>query len=122
MQNKKFDRGGHGPPGKKFQKRKRWSRQDFYLPGIPSGVKVPDESQGALEKSLRYLKRQMKDADTINKLREKKEYTKPSAKKRKLKQDAVRKQQLRDKITKQFWKNFTWVVPSTNIQGPNLPE
>ena len=121
MQEKKFDKGGLGPPRKKFQKRKRWSRQDFYLPGNPRGVKVPDNSPAALEKSLRYLKRQMKDSDTIGKLRANKEFIKPSAKRRKQKQDAVRKQQLRDKITKQFWKDFTWIVPPSSDIGPNLP-
>ena len=112
--------GGQGPPKKAFR-RKRWSRQDFYLPGNPRGVKVPDNSPGALEKSLRYLKRQMKDADVIGKCRANQEYTKPSAKKRKLMQDAIRKQQLRDKLTKQYWDNFTWIVPPSKNEGPNLP-
>ena len=116
---KNYD-GGQGPPKKAFR-RKRWSRQDFYLPGNPRGVKVPDNSPGALEKSLRYLKRQMKDADIVGKLRANQEYTKPSAKRRKQMQDAVRKQQLRDKISKQYWDNFTWIVPPSKNTGPELP-
>ena len=113
--------GGQGPPKKAFR-RKRWSRQDFYLPGNPRGVKVPDNSPGALEKSLRYLKRQMKDADIIGNLRSKQEYIKPSAKRRKQMQDAIRKQQLREKISKEYWKNFTWIVPDSSVAGPDLPE
>ena len=107
--------GGQGPPKKAFRG-KRWSR-----PGNPRGVKVPDNSPGALEKSLRYLKRQMKDADIIGKCRAKQEFIKPSAKRRKQMQDAVRKQQLRDKISKQYWDNFTWIVPPSKNTGPELP-
>lgn len=113
--------GGQGPPKKPYRK-KRWSRQDFYIKGNPRGVKVPDSSPIALEKSLRYLKRQMKDSDILNIVRSNQEYTKPSAKRRKKMQDAVRKQQLIDKITKEYWDKFTWIVPPSKNIGPVLPE
>ena len=126
MQNRKFEKGGNAPPRKKFQKIKRYSRQDFYVPGLPSAVKVPDSSPMALERALKYLKRQMKDADTIPRFRSLKEYTKPSLKRRKMKDDAIRKQQLREKISKRYWKEFTWVVPmdykNSKHIGPNLPD
>ena len=37
-------------------------------------------------------------------------------------QDAIRKQQLREKISKEYWKNFTWIVPDSSVAGPDLPE
>lgn len=117
--HKKFEEGGQGPPKKSFR-RKRWSRQDFYLAGNPRGVKVPDNSPAALEKSLRYLKRQMKDADTINILRSNQEYTKPSAIKRKKMQDAKRAQWVKDQKSKRFWKDHVWLVPPTAGYGPEM--
>ena len=110
--------GGQGPPKKAF--RKRYSRQDFYLPGVPTGVKIPDSSEASLEKGLRYFKRQLKDAGTIMDLKSRREYVKPTTKRRKLKKDAIRKQQYHDKITKKYWDNFTWIVPG-NYSGPKSP-
>lgn len=108
---------------KKSYKRKRWSRQDFYVKGNAQGVRIPDDSPEALEKGLRYLKRQMKDTNTIGILKSKQEYIKPSAKRYKKKKDAIRKQQLIDRIEKKYWDNFTWIVPSErNFDGPNLPD
>ena len=124
MQNRKFEKGGNAPPRKKFQKRKRYSRQDFYVPGSPGAVKVPDNSPEALERALKYLKRQMKDVDVIGKFRERQEFIKPSLKKRRQKNEAVRKQQLFEKINKRFWKNFTLLGPTKDYRniGPNLPD
>jgi small subunit ribosomal protein S21 len=107
--------------GKK-QFKKRWSRQDFYVPGRPNAVKVPDASAGALEKSLRYLKRQMKDTDVIGQVRARQEFTKPSVVKRKKMKDAKRKQWVCDQITKKFWKDHVWLVPVPKGYGPNLPD
>jgi len=106
-------------PRKQF--RKKLGRHEFFVEGNPSGVKVPDASTGTLERALKYLKRQMKDSDTIGKLRANKEFIKPSAKRRKQMQDAVRKQQLRDKISKEYWDKFTWIVPPSKDIGPDLP-
>ena len=103
--------------GKK-QFKKRWSRQDFYIKGNPNGVKVPDSSPAALEKSLRYLKRQMKDADVIGKVRAKQEYTKPSAVRRKKMSDAKRAQWVKDRVSERFWKDHVWVVPPGKNYGP----
>lgn len=120
--------GGNAPPKKNFKKRnfrqKRYSRNDFFLPGCPRGVKVPDNSPGSLERSLRYLKRQMKDTDVIGKFREKQEFIKPSAIKRKQKNDAIRKQKLWEKINARFWDNYQLIVPPKKGQhiGPVMPE
>ena len=50
---------------KKNFRRKRYARRDFYLPGIPTGVKIPENTPQALEMGLKYLKRQMKDTNTL---------------------------------------------------------
>ena len=124
MQNRKFEKGGNAPPRKRFQKRKRHSRKDFFIPGTPSGVKVPDNSPESLEKALRYLKRQMKDTDVIGRFREKQEFIKPSAVRRKIKKDAVRKQQLWEKINKRFWDSYQLIIPPGKNKkvGPTMPE
>ena len=109
---------------KNFRRRKRYARRDFYLSGIPSGVKIPENTPEALEMGLKYLKRQMKDTNTMGIYKDKTEFKKPSAVRRKIKKDAVRKQKLWNKITEQYWKDFTWLVPpSKNYKpGPNLPD
>ena len=93
---------------KKFTK--RWSRQDFHLPGNPLGVTIPDSSTGALEKGLKYLKRQMKDADIIGKYRSKKEYIKPSMKRRVQLEEAKRNQQYRNRLESRRGKNYVWTA------------
>ena len=105
-------------------RRKRYARKDFYVPGCPGGVKIPDNTPQALEMGLKYLKRQMKDTNTLGIFREKTQFVKPSAVRRKVKKDAIRKQQLIEKLTKKFWKEFTWIVPPKKGQyiGPNLPD
>jgi ribosomal protein S21 len=90
--------------------KKRWSRQDFHLPGNPMGVNIPDPSIGALEKGLKYLKRQMKDGDIIGKYRSKKEYIKPSMKRRIQLEDAIRSEQYKNKMEGRRGKNYTWVA------------
>jgi len=93
---------------KKFTK--RWSRKDFHLPGNPLGVKIPDASPGALEKGLKYLKRQMKDADIIGKYRSKKEYTKPSMLRRKQLEEAVRNLKYKTKMEQRREKGYVWTA------------
>ena len=43
-------------------------RADFILMGRPTGVKVPSESPGDLEKALKVFKRQQKDQGTFDEL------------------------------------------------------
>ena len=91
---------------KNFKKRpfkgKRHRREEFYVPGNGMAVKIPDAEPGTLEKGLRYLKRQLKDADTMMTLRDKRYYTKPSLKRRKQKEEAIRDQQYRERIRKGY--------------------
>tara|TARA_R110000787_G_scaffold51374_10_gene121778 strand:+ start:1005 stop:1370 length:366 start_codon:yes stop_codon:yes gene_type:complete len=102
--------------------KKRWTRQDFYIEGNSNGVKVPDASTGALEKSLKYLKRQMKDTDVIGQARARQEFIKPSAVRRKKMQDAKRAQWVEDRVSERFWKDHVWTVPPPKGYGPIMPE
>tara|TARA_R110000823_G_scaffold52973_1_gene130901 strand:- start:1692 stop:1907 length:216 start_codon:yes stop_codon:yes gene_type:complete len=56
-------------------------------------VKVKD---GNIAKALSIFKRKVKDSEHLLELRERREYTKPSVKKRRLKQVAVYKQKLEE--------------------------
>jgi len=99
---------------KDFKKRpfkKRHTRADFYLPGNPDGVKVPDSDPGTLEKALKYLKRQMKDSDILFRYKEKAYYEKPSHKK-KVKMERARAMQKKydAQQRRQFGKNTSWLV------------
>tara|TARA_R100000322_G_scaffold163454_1_gene127031 strand:- start:526 stop:897 length:372 start_codon:yes stop_codon:yes gene_type:complete len=95
---------------KKKTFRKKLGRHEFFLEGNPNGVNVPDESPGTLERALKYLKRQMKDSDTIGKFRSKQEYIKPSFKKRVLKNEAIRKNQYHLKMEKLREKGYVWTT------------
>ena len=83
---------------KKFQPKTRSGRViknyrkrvDFVIPGVPSGVKVPGTTTGDLEKSLKILKRQVKDMGVFEELRDRREFEKKSAKKRKQMNRAIR--------------------------------
>ena len=86
-------------------------RTDFVLPGCANGVKVPNASPGALEKSLKILKRQLKDTDMFGELRERRYFEKPSAKKRKQKQQAIRAQKKKERDRKRYEKlHPCWTV------------
>ena len=86
-------------------------RADFILVGQPTGVKVPSEHPGDLEKALKVFKRQQKDQGIFDELRERRYYDKPSAKRYRLTNEArrhnakqVEKQKVADK------RNTTWTV------------
>jgi ribosomal protein S21 len=90
---------------------KRYRREEFFVPGHGLAVKVPDSNPGTLEKALRHLKRQLKDDDTMMRLKAKKHYEKPSLKRKKIKDEAVREQQYRERIRKGYEKyNPSWTV------------
>jgi len=100
---------GQGGKRKK-QFRKKLGRYEFYVEGCPNAVKVPDASPGTLERALKYLKRQMKDADVVGQVRAKREYTKPSQVKRVKKQEAIRKLAWETKKQKEAEKNHMWTA------------
>ena len=83
---------------------KRHRREEFFVPGNALGVKVPDNSPGTLEKALKYLKRQLKDNDTIMQLKANRYYEKPSTKSSRIKNEAIRNQQYQERISKRYGK------------------
>ena len=96
--------------GKKRHFTKKLGRHEFYLEGCPDGVKVPDTSTGTLERALRYLKRQMKDSEILMKYRSKKEYMKPSMKRRIEKNEAIRNEQYKRRMESQREKGYVWTT------------
>tara|TARA_R100001015_G_C4588412_1_gene144149 strand:+ start:52 stop:378 length:327 start_codon:yes stop_codon:yes gene_type:complete len=83
---------------------KRYRREQFFVPGNGLAVKVPDSNPGTLEKALRYLKRQLKDDNTMMRLKEKRYYEKPSLKRSRIKNEAIRNQQYQERISKRYGK------------------
>ncbi len=66
---------------------KKIRREDMEIPGCATGVKVVN---GNIELALKAWKRKVKDSGKIEELKNRKEYIKPSAVKRKQKQQAIR--------------------------------
>ena len=89
---------------------KRHRREEFFVPGNALGVKVPDSSPGTLEKALKYLKRQLKDNDTIMQLKANRYYEKPSTKRRRVKEEAQRAQWTKERQAERADKNHVWTA------------
>ena len=68
----------HDSKKKHFKHRKRLTREDYQIPGCPTGIKVPEGS--SIEQALRRFKKMMKQTDVLGQLREKREFIKPSKK------------------------------------------
>jgi len=68
---------------------KKIRREDMEVPGCFTAVKVVN---GNIELALKAFKRKIKDSGKIEELKDRKEYIKPSAVKRKKMQQAVRAQ------------------------------
>jgi ribosomal protein S21 len=71
----------------KKQFHKKVTKEDMAVYGKPGVVKVVNNQ---IELAIKLWKRKLKDSGQIELLKERKEYTKPSAKKRKQKQQAQR--------------------------------
>ena len=93
-----------GRPIKNYRK-----RHEFIMPGVPSGVKVPGNSYEDIEKALKIFKRQLKDHGTMEELRDRREYIKPSKLKTVKMEKAVREQQKHDKWIKRQ-KKYIWTA------------
>jgi small subunit ribosomal protein S21 len=65
------------------------------IPGFAIGAAVPN---GDLGFALRLWKKKLKDSDVLKKLKERKEFTKPSVKKRKQMSAAIYKQKVQDSL------------------------
>lgn len=77
------------------QNKKRYKkvrREDMEIPGAPLGVKVVNNQ---IEPALRLWKRKVKDSGHLDELKERQQYTKPTAKRRRQKQLAVRAEWVR---------------------------
>tara|TARA_Y100001937_G_scaffold85233_1_gene115260 strand:+ start:98 stop:439 length:342 start_codon:yes stop_codon:yes gene_type:complete len=64
------------------------ARTDFVIPGVPLGVKVLDND---VERSLKIWKRQLKDSGKIMELKQRRYFEKPSSKRRKERDFAIRR-------------------------------
>jgi len=94
--------------GKKRPFRKKLGRYEFYVEGCPNAVRVPDASPGTLERALKYMKRQMKDANIMEEFRSRKEFIKPAQVRRVQKKEAIRKLSWETKKQKEAMKNHMW--------------
>ena len=87
---------------------------DFGLVGFSFacglGVKVPDSDPGTLEKAMKYLKRQMKDDGTIMRLKDKRYYEKPSMRRRRELDAAIRWQWTLDRKAERADKGHVWTA------------
>ena len=70
----------------KFHKKPK--KEDFIIPGVPNGVRVPS---GYIEVALRKFKKQTKEYEILIEYRDRQAYMKKSAKKRILKESAIEK-------------------------------
>jgi ribosomal protein S21 len=71
---------------------KKVRREDMEVPGAPLAVKVVNNQ---IEPALRLWKRKVKDSGHLDELKERQQYTKPAAKRRRQKQLAVRAEWVR---------------------------
>ena len=62
---------------------------------IPGRFKAAKVINGNIEAALKFWKRQMKESEVLQELKDRKEFIKPSAVKRKQKMDAIRKEYIR---------------------------
>ena len=71
---------------------KKVRREAMIVPGRFRAAKVVN---GNIEAALRVFKRQIKDSDVLQEVRDRQEFIKPSAVKRRQKQQAIRKEYIR---------------------------
>ena len=94
-----------GKPIRNYRK-----RHEFIMPGCPSGVKVPGKSSDDLEKALKIFKRQLKDHGTMEEVRDRREYIKPSKTNMIKKEKAIRAQAKYTRWEKHRDKNHIWTA------------
>jgi len=64
---------------------------------IPGRFRAAKVVNGNIEAALKFFKRQMKESEILDELKDRKEFIKPSARKRKKMDDAIRAEWLRNK-------------------------
>ena len=62
---------------------------------IPGRFKAAKVINGTIEAALKFWKRQVKESNVLQEVKDRKEFIKPSAVKRKQKMDAIRKEYIR---------------------------
>ena len=62
---------------------------------VPGRFKAAKVVNGNIEAALRFFKRQVKDSNVLQEVRDRQEFIKPSAVRRKQKQQAIRKEYIR---------------------------
>ena len=62
---------------------------------VPGRFRAAKVVNGNIEAALRFFKRQMKDSDVLQEVRDRQEFIKPSVVKRRQKQQAIRKEYIR---------------------------
>jgi len=75
-----------------YMSRKKVRKEAMIVPGRFKAAKVVN---GNLEAALRFFKRQVKDSNVLQEVRDRQEFIKPSAVRRRQKQQAVRKEYIR---------------------------
>tara|TARA_Y100001972_G_scaffold117726_1_gene157049 strand:- start:597 stop:845 length:249 start_codon:yes stop_codon:yes gene_type:complete len=71
---------------------KKVRREQMIIPGRFKAAKVVN---GNIEAALKFWKRQVKESNVLQEVKDRKEFIKPSAVKRKQKMDAIRKEYIR---------------------------
>ena len=59
---------------------------------------------------MKYLKKQLKDSDKMLRYKAKKEYIKPTTKKRELMNEAKRKEAYRQRVSQRVEKGYVWTA------------
>lgn len=67
-------------------------KEQMIVPGRFRAAKVVN---GNIEAALRFFKRQMKESEILQEVKDRREYIKPSARRRKQKDDAIRREYIR---------------------------
>ena len=100
-----------------YKKRKRYKRSDFILDKSGTGVRVPDESQAALDGALRSFKKNLKESGKLDEFKGRRTYTKPTSVKRRARIEACRNEQFRWKAEKKLQDNYIWTAIIDNGRG-----
>ena len=72
--------------------RRKTKKESMIIPGVFNGAKVIN---GNIEAALRFWKRNLKESGVIQELKDRREYTKPTTRRRKQRNDAIRREYIR---------------------------
>lgn len=75
-----------------MSRNKKVRKEQMIVPGRFRAARVVN---GNIEAALRFFKRQMKESEILQEVKDRREYIKPSARRRKQKDDAIRREYIR---------------------------